>query len=311
MRLDGGKIWYHRRMKTLTRTHIPTVWLLGCLLLGAAGLAAGTFFDQPLSYLLYMPNVFWAKCLAAAIPAPVFWALGAAGFLTIDVLRDTQNSISGWILGFLFLIVGPVYMTNSFMEELGTEWIIAWCIGLLLSTLPALLYAWLMRSASRKDKIRCIWILLIVSVGSMLIVQVLKRVWVRPRPYLVMDSDQVPFVPWYTINRSAKTQFAVLYEMDHDAFRSFPSGHAQSVTCLFLWALIPVFTKKGNENVILTICLIVTLIGMVSRMILGAHYLSDVCAGYLITFLLFSLCCWFFGLTRSHEPMPRSQQDAA
>ncbi len=286
-------------METQRKIRISNVWLLVCLALGLLGLILGTFVDLPLDQMLYQPNVFWAQFLAAAGPAPIFWCIGAAGFLIIDVLNGTSNSIPGWVLGFFLLLIGPVYMGDSFVDEMAMDWKMAWVIGLLLSTLPALVYYFLMRHTSRKDKIQCIWILLIVCLGSLVIVQVVKRLWVRPRYFVIAETGgEVPFVPWYSIDRSLKTQFAALYEQEHDFFRSFPSGHSQSVTCLFLWALIPVYTQKGNENVVMGLALVLSWFTMLSRLVVGAHFLSDISAGYLITFSLFAGCCWFFGLTK-------------
>lgn len=286
-------------METQRKIRISNVWLLVCLALGLLGLILGTFIDLPLDQMLYHPDVFWAQFLAAAGPAPIFWCIGAAGFLVIDVLNGTSNSIPGWVLGFFLLLIGPVYMGDSFVDEMAMDWKMAWVIGLLLSTLPALVYYFLMRHTSRKDKIQCIWILLIVCLGSLVIVQVAKRLWVRPRYFVIAETGkEVPFVPWYSIDRSLKTQFAALYEQEHDFFRSFPSGHSQSVTCLFLWALIPVYTQKGNENIVMGLALVLSWFTMFSRLVVGAHFLSDVSAGYLITFSLFAGCCWFFGLTK-------------
>ncbi|MBD5424507.1 MAG: phosphatase PAP2 family protein [Allobaculum sp.] len=286
-------------METQRKIRISNVWLLVCLALGLLGLILGTFIDLPLDQMLYHPDVFWAQFLAAAGPAPIFWCIGAAGFLIIDVLNGTSNSIPGWVLGFFLLLIGPVYMGDSFVDEMAMDWKMAWVIGLLLSTLPALVYYFLMRHTSRKDKIQCIWILLIVCLGSLVVVQVAKRLWVRPRYFVIAETGgEVPFVPWYSIDRSLKTQFAALYEQEHDFFRSFPSGHSQSVTCLFLWALIPVYTQKGNENIVMGLALVLSWFTMFSRLVVGAHFLSDISAGYLITFSLFAGCCWFFGLTK-------------
>lgn len=286
-------------METQRKIRISNIWLLACLGLGLLGLIMGTFVDFPLDQMLYQPDAFWAKFLAGAVPVPVFWAIGAAGFLIIDVLNDTSNAIPGWVLGFFLLLIGPIYMADSFVDELALNWKIAWVIGLLLSTFPALGYYALMRKTSRQNKIQCIFILLFVSIGSMLIVQVVKRIWMRPRYFVIAQKSDVPFQSWYSINRSLKTQFAFLYEQDHDFFRSFPSGHSQSVTCLFLWALIPVYTQKGNENLVMGTALVLSWIAMISRLILGAHFLSDVSAGYLITFSLFALSCWYFGLNKA------------
>ncbi len=296
-------------METQRKIRISNVWLFTGLALGLVGLILGSFVDLPLDQLVYHPDVFWAQFLAAAGPAPIFWCIGAAGFLIIDVLNGTSNSIPGWVLGFFLLLIGPVYMGDSFVDEMAMNWKMAWVIGLLISTLPALVYYFLMRHTSKKDKIQCIWILLIVCLGSLVIVQVAKRLWVRPRYFVIAETGgEVPFVPWYSIDRSLKTQFVALYEQEHDFFRSFPSGHSQSVTCLFLWALIPIYTQKGNENVVMALALVLSWFTMFSRLIVGAHFLSDVSAGYLITFGLFAGCCWFFGLTRGGLKVKKTQR---
>lgn len=296
-------------MEIQRKIRISNAWLLACLALGFLGLILGTFIDLPLDQMLYHPDAFWAQFLAAATPAPIFWCIGAAGFLVIDVLNGTSNSIPGWVLGFFLLLIGPVYMGDSFVDEMALDWKMAWVIGLLLSTLPALVYYALMRNTSRKDKIQCIWILLIVCLGSLVIVQVAKRLWLRPRYFVIAETGgEVPFMPWYSIDRSLKTQFAALYEQEHDFFRSFPSGHSQSVTCLFLWALIPVYTQKGNENLVMGLALVMSWFTMFSRMVVGAHFLSDVSAGYLITFALFAGCCWFFGLTQGGSSFSRQKK---
>lgn len=288
-------------MTTIKHKRISNGWLIFGLLLGAAGLAAGTFADLPLDQMVYDPYRVWARILAAVAPAPVFWGLGAAGFLTLDVLREKKTMFLGWIFAFLTNIVGPVYLYDSIVEELGLTWWFAWLAGLLISILPALLYWFLMRKAERKDKIKCIWILLIVCGGSLVAVQLLKRLWMRPRYITLLGNTEVPFRAWYEFGKEGVAQFSALYESNHDLFRSFPSGHAQGITCLFVWALIPCFTKKGSVTLAMLIAFTGTIATMASRLVMGAHFISDVSAGFLITFILFCLCCWAFRLTRHDD----------
>lgn len=287
-------------MEKYYEKRIPNGWLFSLLLLALAGLAAGVFLDLRLASWIFEPSADWAKLFAAIAPVPAFWGLGAAGFMTIDVLRDSKYWILGWLIGFVLLAVGPVYMADSFMEEMHLGWIISWLAGLLSSTLPALLYAFLMRKASVADKIKCIMILLIVCAGSVLIVQITKRVWSRPRYILLQQYADVPFSAWYKPARSIAEQFPNIMATNSDLFRSFPSGHSQSITCLFVWALIPIFTNKGSVHFSMIVSTVLSIATFVSRMVLGAHFLSDVCAGFLITYLLFAICCWVFKLTRKN-----------
>lgn len=280
-----------------TRTkRISNWWLILLLLLGLAGIAAGTFFDLPIDQAIYSPDATWARALAACTPAPAFWGIGAAGILMIDIYGHRKAGWLAWLLAFGLNLIGPVYLAQSFQEELGLSWFVSWAAGFLLAILPAYLYWFLMRKADEKDKKICMWILLIVCLGSVGIVQVVKRIWLRPRYLAVISSPDLAFHPWYQSGKAASVQFAQLYESNHDLFRSFPSGHTQSAACLFCWALIPVFTGKGSTGACMGAALVLTLITAFSRLVLGNHFLSDVSVGFLITYLLFAVCVWSFRL---------------
>ena len=80
--------------------------------------------------------------------------------------------------------------------------------------------------------------------------------------------------PWYRLNGKPAS----------DAFKSFPSGHTASA-CLLLPQTF-IFNALGKEKAgkIARVCVLVwVLIVMTSRIMAGAHFLSDVCAGALIT----------------------------
>lgn len=285
-------------MTTYKHKRISNGWLVFGLLLGAAGLAIGTFGDLPLDQMIYDPFNVWARILAACGPAPAFWGIGAAGLLTLDIWKGKKTMTLGWLFAFATNVIGPVYMAQSINEELGLTWWMCWLSGLLIFLLPALLFWYLMRKADRKDKIRAIWILLIVCGGSTAVIQVVKRIWFRPRYFALLENPELTFRTWYDFGKSGVSQFMALYETNHDLFRSFPSAHVASAACLFVWAIIPCFTKRGSVSLAMIVAYLGSLAVMGSRMVRGAHFLSDISVGFLITFVLFCICAWAFGLTR-------------
>lgn len=115
---------------------------------------------------------------------------------------------------------------------------------------------------------------IIALLAELAVVEGLKLVFGRMRYRQWLQDQSSGYWPWYRFNGKPQS----------DGFKSFPSGHTASA-----WLLLPVtfvLNALGKEKAgnIARICLLfwVSLV-MVSRIMAGAHFLSDVCAGALIT----------------------------
>lgn len=105
---------------------------------------------------------------------------------------------------------------------------------------------------------------LFLSAATVLIV---KRLWGRIRYSDLTDTGD--FTPWYIRGTGGGS--------------SFPSGHAAMAALIFLcYDAVKYFDKKFAIPTA-AICLAFTLSVAAARIISGAHYLSDVIAGILIT----------------------------
>ena len=73
-----------------------------------------------------------------------------------------------------------------------------------------------------------------------------------------------------------------------DEFKSFPTDHTGNAACAILLCLLPLIcTKlKGKERPLFWSGVILTLLVAYSRMILGAHFLTDVTIGMGVTFVI-------------------------
>lgn len=119
----------------------------------------------------------------------------------------------------------------------------------------------------------CAAMLLLVMVGA----QGLKILWGRVRMReLVMLGDASLFTPWYKLN-------------PFSGYHSFPSGHTANAVSL---ALLPLFYNKKvykrfpNAKKVTYIAVAVWSVFMaLTRILVGAHYLSDVLCGALIAFI--------------------------
>ena len=124
-----------------------------------------------------------------------------------------------------------------------------------------------------------------ILLTAYLSMQVLKNLLDRPRyRTAVLGYEGIEFVPWYKPFEGAEKCIAE-YCLNADEFRSFPSGHSifSSLCMCILPSLSWLFPKLRSRQMQLFITgFVFSLIVMTSRMILGAHYLSDISAGAVI-----------------------------
>jgi len=106
------------------------------------------------------------------------------------------------------------------------------------------------------------------AVSGELVNQVLKQLFMRPRPEVVPHLRDV-ITP------------------------SFPSGHAMESAIVYLTLgvmLMRVAERRITKIYCLTIAVLVTLLVGVSRVYLGVHYPTDVVGGWMLGFLWASIC---------------------
>ena len=115
---------------------------------------------------------------------------------------------------------------------------------------------------------------------------VFKRMRYRAMLY-VDDAEFSYFTNWFQIN---KKTFHSLVSFGEDFFKSFPSGHASASATLFCLCLLPKYVEKLNtkkwKNIFLISSLVFTFVVCLTRIIAGAHFLTDVLIGAFITIIL-------------------------
>ena len=142
----------------------------------------------------------------------------------------------------------------------------------------------LTRQCPTKTVLRFILTIVFVSFVTMLLVNVIKVPWARPRMRLLVSTgNDSYFMPWWQLGGTLK-QRLIGEGISPDEFRSFPSGHTACAACAMLAILLPTLKKQWHDKE--RICLAVgagwTLLVAVSRIWMGAHYLTDVVMACLI-----------------------------
>ncbi len=121
--------------------------------------------------------------------------------------------------------------------------------------------------------------IMIAGIGTTLTVELMKNLWgrVRFRDLLKDDNDFARFTAWY------------LPQWNGDN-KSFPSGHTGAAAASMLLSALPaVFEQLKKYEVRIFICSVIYTFAVgLSRMVLGAHFLSDITVGALVGF------AWYF-----------------
>ena len=144
-----------------------------------------------------------------------------------------------------------------------------------------------------------LWVLIISAISNGF-VQGLKLFWGRTRfraMNYMNDSEFSHFTNWFQIN---KDRFASVDEVAFlsDFYKSFPSGHSCAGASSFLLVLLPCFIKKTNtpgwKITFITFASVYTFLVMLSRIVAGAHFFTDVFVGAFSTIICVFVAKWFF-----------------
>lgn len=133
----------------------------------------------------------------------------------------------------------------------------------------------------------CSLIVVLTTALSQGAVQLIKPLCGRARYRLMnVTCDFSEYTPWYVFH-GAKTVSVEQLAMgiEKDGYKSFPSGHTSAAAVVLALMSIPVVFKLDKRtDILVTVatCLLVFIVGY-SRIVMGAHYLTDVTMGTLLT----------------------------
>lgn len=293
------------------------LFVLGALAL--CGLVLGSVTDYQLDLLLYNPESLFAALMAVFASAPLFWNLAAAVLLFEDQGRKSdaaacRSQPARRLVCGIILAAIAVYNGYGAFSQLctagfsyGSSLLLSLLLCLLLIALPAWMFFRELERQRNLPRTRVVLFLIIFSLGQLLLVNILKLIWARPRFYLVAEIGSSAFEPWYSLNRTLKQEILPSALISPDAFKSFPSAHTSSAACILALTLLRADSdrtnhsektesagKRSSRNRLLLSLLIIGWIVMtaLSRMIAGMHFLSDVSAGLLVSLL------WYLGCRR-------------
>lgn len=273
------------------------------LILALVLFVSGTFFDLEISKKLasvktgeYFTHNGCVNFLEAFAELPVYVLLvlgvGICGFCLADnekkAFKTTYLVVTGLII-FIVALIGVYRMVNTlgeiydFQEEALKP--LAVVCYVLVALCSVLLTFWFLFTFS-KEKLKKLYYFslacVIVVALSVVVTQALKLIWARPRFRAMKCVDDYSlFKKWFKPSFGKKNYG----ELDKDAFKSFPSGHCSFVATLLCLSYLPKFieTSKTVKYITFFVPLAYLFIVALSRIVAGAHFLTDVVAGSMIS----------------------------
>lgn len=168
--------------------------------------------------------------------------------------------------------------------------------------------------------IRWAWIYVLVTISTLVIVEIVKSTCVRERFRFIYAFNNVlnvdyngisytgkefsnliygGFKHWYDLSGSIQPITSNIPHISHDICRSFPSGHTASASIGFMSMILAPFVIKNWNTKNIKICFFLFgVLGVITvgigRMVAGAHYLSDVTVAATITMVFYIVYYWAF-----------------
>ena len=248
----------------------------------------GSFLDLQISKLLYPGHESsLGQFFAAFGELPAFLCFTCAGVLLFLIRGRLRRD---WDV--LFLITSALLVAFGLVMNIreacdNVPALPAW-VAILVTVFAAAVagagVVLLTRQCPAKTVLRFLLTLVFVSFVTMVLINVIKVPWSRARMRLLVSTgNDTYFMPWWQLG-GALRQRLVGEGISPDEFRSFPSGHTACAACAMLAILLPTLKKQWHDKE--RVCLIVgalwTLLVAVSRIWMGAHYLTDVTMACLI-----------------------------
>jgi membrane-associated phospholipid phosphatase len=258
----------------------------------------GSFYDLDIAKTCYIgqypsDNIFGIVfSYIGIIPTFVGWSfLGTVILFLSKNVSQRRHKILIMIIAIFQYVLSFFFFCNNIMftnhNILKVHWLIAYGVGiivLLLSVYGGYLFA---KKSNNPNLLNEALFISLISILTMFVAMIVKEVMARPRYIFVLETNDYNFfINWWESGHSLKN--SVSSSVISENFKSFPSGHsAYSMFAIFIFPFLIKFNKTSQKHeFILFICGIIWWgLTSYSRITVGAHYLTDVCFGGLITLI--------------------------
>ena len=263
----------------------------------------GSFWDLEIARALYIgqepsENMFGIiVSYIGIIPTFVGWSFLGASIFCLSKKQITEDKKRRWLSGFgIFLIVlsffyfcNTIYISNANAFEI--HFVAAYAIGIAIIC-PAVYFGYKLSLKSEDGELlKKALILAVVSLVTLLIISGGKGIMCRPRFRLVLAMDDTAyFKNWWQSGRALRASFDT--DTVTDEFASLPSGHsAYSMFAIFMFPALADYAcgLRKFKPYLFAFGFVWWAVTAISRLTVGAHYLTDVTIAGLVTILAYAI----------------------
>ena len=277
----------------MKKLRLHTYIVLGLFVLG---FILGTFLDLSLTEAIFSRDNTFGITMSAIGTLPGYMILAAlgGGFVALALHRQYKTLYKvllyvGALAGFgaaIFFSGREFFGPNGFTNEK-----IKW-VGFLIALPIACGCGFLGYYLTKKSENKYLWLIYLIAAIAIFMalvpgVTLIKVIFHRPRYRTLSLYPDIDFYPWYKRCADYK-EFMAQYNLTSEEFKSFPSGHAGASSVFMIGvSLLPLINKKF-EKITLPLFYVgfaYALFVSFTRILVGAHFLSDVSMGGLLTSL--------------------------
>ena len=274
--------------------------------------ACGSFWDLEIANAIYVgqtpsENMFGIiATYIGIIPTFVGWSFLGASILYLSKKQVEDGAKRRWLISLsilLFLLsffyfCTTLYVSNANVFEV--HFAVAYPVGLAVLCAAAYLGYRLSKKSEDGELLKKALFLVAVSLVTLLIISATKEIMCRPRFRFVLATNNSDyFKSWWQSGRDIKTSLGLGIESDE--FASLPSGHsAYSMFAIFMFPALADYIGglRKFKPLLFALGFAWWAVTALSRMTVGAHYLTDVTIAGLVTMLAYIIVSL---ITRSYH----------
>ena len=261
----------------------------------------GSVFDLEIANAIYIgqtpsENLFGIiVSYIGIIPTFVGWSFLGASILCLSKKQVENLTKRRWltVLAILLFVISFFYFcTTLYVSNLNAfkvHFAVAYPLGSAILFVAAYFGYKLSQKSEDSELLKKTLFLVAISLVTLLIISATKELMCRPRFRFVLAADNIEyFKNWWQSGREIKTSLGMGIESDE--FASLPSGHsAYSMFAIFMFPALSEYIREIKKFKIYLFGLGFAwwVITALSRLTLGAHYLTDVTIAGLVTILAY------------------------